>query len=274
MINFLRHILFDGYNSRINREHKKLTQFYSFLPLYLDRLIETLRFYPIDMFEFLKISLNYGLPNGDKFKDKFIKTFGPSDPKNLLDSYRELDKHYALRLMLTYHRIDFIEPYLKLINKYFLKRKLRILDYGCGVSDIGLYFAKTGHDVTLVDIDTPKFMFTKIRFKKRSLPFSEVTLKSTESLPKFNGKFDLIIATEILEHYRYPIKLVNLFHRSLKNGGLLLNSLGLDFARENGADHLDESLFEGNSPEYKHNYQTKFRLITIPRADPWLFMKK
>lgn len=272
-INFVKHLFSVGFICRVNKSRKKQTQIFKALPLYLDRFIELIRFYPLSIKEFIKVCKEYDLPNTDYFKDKFIKNFGLSDPGHLFDSYKNLDKHYALRLMLTYHRLDFIENYLDFISTYFHNKKINVLDYGCGISDIGLYFVKMGHSVTIVDLATPKFEFTKKRFIIRGLNFQSIDIKDTESLPVIDKKFDLIIATEILEHYRYPIKLTDLLHSVLKKEGLLLNSLGLEFSRESGADHLEESLREGNSITYKKNYFSKFKLIEIPGTEPWLFAK-
>lgn len=272
-LKFIEHLLSGSFSSEVNKVRKKQTQIFKVLPLYLDRFIELLKFYPLSIKEFIKISKEHDFPNTDYFKNKFIETFGPSDPAHLLDSYRKLDKHYVLRLVLAYHRLDFIDSYLDFIFSYFSSRKLRVLDYGCGVSDIGLYFAKLGHGVTIIDLATPRFDFTKKRFEVRGLDFQSIDIQGTERLPTINEKFDLVVATEVLEHYRHPTELVNLFHCILEKDGLLLNSLGLEFSRESGADHLEESLREGDTEDYKKNYFSKFKLIEVPSAEPWLFVK-
>ncbi len=75
---------------------------------------------------------------------------------------------YTLRLMMAYTRYTLVTNYLDKIKEQLGKRrKLSILDYGCGVSDIGLLFCEKGDDVTIADLDNKKFDFAIWRFKKR-----------------------------------------------------------------------------------------------------------
>lgn len=272
-IKFLKHLLIYKYPSKKNRAYIKSTQLYRFLPLYPDRLLELVLLYPITLKQLMKIFSKYDFPSTDYFKEKFIKDFGPSSPEHLFNSYKELDVHYTMRLMMAYHRVDFIEPYVDYILKYFNKKKIRVLDYGAGVSDIGIFLAAKGCEVTIVDLGTQKIQFTQKRFRKRGLCCKIIKVTDTESLPEIKDSFDIIIATEIIEHFRYPTKLVDFFHFLLNENGLLLNNMGPEFERERGADHLDESLDEGNTKAYWANYWKKFKLIKVKNAHPWLFQK-
>lgn len=178
------------------------------------------------------------------------------DPKNLFNSYKELDPIYVARLMLTYNRVDFIQPYLEIIKQNNIKY---ILDYGCGVSDIGILLSqKYKKFVDLVDLDLPKIRLTQKRFNWRGLDTNIYTVDNTEKLAEIDKKYDLIIANEIIEHFRFPIKMINWFYSHLNKNGLLLLSKGRKFIRKTGGDHLDESFAEGNSIKFKENFDKKF----------------
>jgi len=272
-LEFVKHLLTTQYKSKKGKILSKITQIIPVLPLYLERLLEVIFLYPINVSELLKIFKEFDFPTTDYFKEKFINEFGSSSPKHLFNSYNILDRQYTLRLMIAYSRVSFITDYINKIEEYFDNKNIEIIDYGCGVSDIGILFAKRGHKVTILDLATNKLNFTERRFGKRNLKCDVIRIKNTEKLPLINKKFDLIVATEIIEHFRYPIKLVNFFHSHLKDRGLLFNNMGLKFERERGADHLDESLEEGNSKAYWNNYWSKFKLIKIKNKEPWLFKK-
>jgi 2-polyprenyl-3-methyl-5-hydroxy-6-metoxy-1,4-benzoquinol methylase len=267
---FARHLL---HNPKDNPKEKNKIQLIRHLPHYLDRLIEVLRLYPLSIKIFIKICSNNDFPDTAFFKEKFISEFGDTDPATLYQSYKAKDDLYTLRLMLTYNRIDFIHPYFEQIKKLVKSEKPSALDYGAGVSDIGLYLAAKGWEVTVTELDTRKAEFIKKRFEKRGFNLNLIKMNNTEDIPEINKQFDLIIATEILEHYRRPTELIIFFYEHLRPAGLLINSLGNGFEREKGGDHLDESLKEGNSIEYKKNFEEKFKQIEVKEQKNWLFQQ-
>ncbi|MCK5096191.1 MAG: class I SAM-dependent methyltransferase [Candidatus Pacebacteria bacterium] len=237
---------------------KKTTQKYLFFPHYLDRLIELLTLYPLSLREFRDIVYKFGFPTSEVYKYKFDENFTQTGKSDLFDSYKRLDAVYTTRLMLAYNRVDFFADYVDILKE---RNITTVLDYGCGVSDIGILLAKKGCFVSLVDLDLPKLSFTKKRFGLRGLPVTVYQCQDTESLVEISSKFDLIIATEIIEHFRYPIKMIDYFHDHLNNNGLLYLSLGKTFERESGGDHLDEAFHEGKSQEYWKNFRSKFKPI-------------
>lgn len=275
-IKFIRYLCFTKFASPSEKKEIMNSRLKKYLPVYLDRLAECLSYYPMTFSEFVSISKKYNFPNTDKYKEFFTGTFGPITQEALLNSYRRQDKLYVLRLMLAYHRFSFIDRYTAYIGEYFKNydRTPSVLDYGCGVADVGLYFAQMGFKVTLVDLDTPRAQFACGRFKRRGLNCDLITLNSTEVLPDIEDKFDLIIATEILEHFRYPTKMISFFYEHLQDGGLLFNSMGRTFERDRIGDHLSESLDEGNSIEYKSNFQKKFEPLSVGSDLDWLFKRR
>jgi len=260
-INFIKYLLRKPTDDKFSFCEYKNSQINKFLPFYLDRFLEFLKLYPLSLRQLKDLVCEYDFPNTDYYKVIFTEKFKDTSERGLFRSYQIQDVVYTLRLMLGYTRLDFILPYSKHIFLEFGNRKLKILDYGGGVSDIGLYFALLGHEVTLVELNTKKPYFAKKRFEARGKSLNLKLVDSTEIIPNLDDNYDIIIATEILEHFRKPLKLIDTFYSHLKNGGFLLNSLGCEFERERGGDHLDEAFEEGNSVEYKSNYNSKFKLV-------------
>lgn len=245
-------VLFDEKNILL----KKQTQKFPFLPHYLERLVELMKLYPMNIKELKNIISKFGYPTSEDYKYNFNKVFIEVDPSKLFNSYKEQDPVYVTRLMLTYNRIDFIQPYLDIVKKESITT---ILDYGCGVADIGIFLSqKYKKVVDLVDLDLPKVKFAQKRFMWRGLKANIFPVNTTEKLASIEKKYDLIIATEIIEHFRYPIKMINWFYEHLNDRGLLLLSIGRNFVRERGGDHLNESFDEGNSSQFKKLFDEKF----------------
>jgi 2-polyprenyl-3-methyl-5-hydroxy-6-metoxy-1,4-benzoquinol methylase len=217
---FLFHLLFDSstIKDKWYREIKK-TQINEGKPLFLDRQNEIKDFFNVNNFYLLKYYLKYGFPNTDKFKEHYIQTFvNNTDPDNLKKAYDSISFDYTLRLMLSYERYSWITDYLDFIIKDSGKNlsELKVLDYGCGVSDIGLFLSSFGAKVTIADLDNKRFDFVVWRFKKRGFNPETIRITETETyidLPE--NKFDLIIATNFFEHVRDPLTVLKNFTKSL-----------------------------------------------------------
>ena len=271
---FIRQLLLAPENTSEGKAFAKESKIHDKLPLYIDRLIELVKNYPLSPREFGKLVKTYGWPTSELYKEEFTRRFTDSSPTGLHNSYMEQDLVYAARLMLGYHRAEFIAPYLDKIEEISGGKRLDVLDYGCGVADISLGLATRGHNVTLVDIDIKRYKLTKSRFSNRGLNFDAVTLPTTEMIPDLGtNTFDLALLTEVFEHVRRPRELLESVSNALRPGGLMLNSMGIEFERETGGDHLDESLAEGASPEFWSEYWNSFDLVQGTK-EPWLFQRK
>src|SRR3989344_2855951 len=122
-------------------------------PLFWDRQREVMDFFNISYGFLLLYYLKWGVPSSVRFKRRLMGFFSRNDQDTILKkSYEEASFHYTLRLMFAYEKYSFIIPYIDFMIKELKKpiEKFKMLDYGCGVSDIGLLFACLGAEVTIV----------------------------------------------------------------------------------------------------------------------------
>jgi SAM-dependent methyltransferase len=97
----------------------------------------------------------------------------------------------------------------------------------------------------------------------------------TETTPELPASaYDLVIATEILEHVRDPLRVLANLCAALKPGGLFLCSLGESFEREVCGDHLREAVAKGQSREYQELFRQCLEPAPIADAFPWLFRRR
>jgi len=244
--------------------------------VYEDRFREFRSFWGVGLCSCVRFMVRYGWPFSSRLRETLMERFeGRTDPGVLLSAYRDSAFHYAMLLMLSMHRGEWISPFVPLLREQFSAvDDWQVLDYGCGVSDIGLILAAMGARVTIADLDDRKLAFAHWRYRQRDLPCEVIPVRDTEVIPDLgDSRYDLVLATEILEHVRDPLALLRALTRSLKAEGLLFNTLEDRFDREEGGDHLSEAFEVGNSPEYREYFRTKYELSAKPDGRPWLFRR-
>ena len=99
------------------------------------------------------------------------------------------------------------------------KSHLKILDYGCGVGQVDLYFAKQGYSVVGVDISSNAI--DKALSSKRLLGITDVKFTTIDNNVWQKTRYDLIICSEVLEHVPKYRQLINKLIKLVKNDGLL-----------------------------------------------------
>ncbi len=120
---------------------------------------------------------------------------------------------------------DFLRPYLH--------KGVKILDVGGYTADI-LNFLPSGIDYHLVDFDKEALEIAKTKganVKKIALDLEDIAFD--------NQKFDIIIATEVLEHLQDPIRHIKRIKELVNDNGVVLISL----PNENTIYHRLMSLF-------------------------------
>ena len=184
----------------------------------------------------------------------------------------ELDKYItgavrqAVSHMLRYTRYDKSTVLVYYFNKIYRKSNrnhVKVLDYGCGVADYALSFGIYGYHITLSDIEGGVVEFAKWRCKKRNLKYDFIPIKVSNMYPEL-GQQDIIIAGEVLEHIRDPLRTVQAFHNALPSGGYLWVSGYPYKERRISTGHLKEAFYARESVlEYLND---NFRQISIPKG--------
>lgn len=284
VISFFKRLLMDQKHIRTSpfyNQIKKL-QLNPDRPLFYDRQLELAEYYGTGKLGFLNLYLFNGLPNSMRFKKSLDSLFfKKTNPENLKSAYQEAAYFYSIRLMMAFERYSMFTRSLDYLLELFQNRSshplqdLRVLDYGCGVSDIGLILARNGAKITIADLRDEKLCFAEWRYKKRKLDVDVMPIDDTESIPDLPaGCFDLIIATEVLEHVRNPLFLLKSFIKWLSNNGYLFNSMGETFHRTLTGDHLEEALTIGNSEEYQKFYADNLKPVDILLNDEMYLFRK
>lgn len=115
------------------------------------------------------------------------------------------------------------QPFLWPILKSFLPHNtcLKIIDIGCGAGIHSSLLAALGHDIVGTDVSEEALVVTKeksptVRFictDIHNLPWAEI-----------EGRFDVTIAMEVIEHLYYPRSLLRAAWRSLRPSGTFILS--------------------------------------------------
>ncbi len=208
------------------------------LPLKEDRLRELMDYYELSRDEALATQSEESMAVYKRAFDSGVET-----DKVLFDNYRACRMLSNARHMLGYTRFGPASRLLKYINSHYLpgkRRNIRMLDYGCGVSDYGLAFASQGYRVTLADIAGGNLEFAKWRYQVREVPADVIPITEDNPYPDL-GRQHIIIAGEVLEHVRDPVRLLENIHAALPVGGLFWNSGYPDHERTVGGCHLEEA---------------------------------
>lgn len=104
------------------------------------------------------------------------------------------------------------------------KKKLEILDYGCGVGTLIFYFASNGYKITGADISPLSIELCNRSAKEMNLSdrtrFS-VNRDFWKKVKSSGSKFDLIICSEVIEHVRNDTMLLRNLLKVLNKGGYI-----------------------------------------------------
>jgi 2-polyprenyl-3-methyl-5-hydroxy-6-metoxy-1,4-benzoquinol methylase len=96
--------------------------------------------------------------------------------------------------------------------------KLKILEIGCGDGSITLPLSAFGGTVTSFDIDDTLVCGVKQEIEKRRISNISVLIDNAYTFA-MNEKYDVVIASEVLEHLDYPEKVIANLKKHLVRGG-------------------------------------------------------
>jgi ubiquinone/menaquinone biosynthesis C-methylase UbiE len=110
----------------------------------------------------------------------------------------------------------------------------RVLEVGCGTAALGAAFAANGADVVATDVSLRWLVLAQKRLAAQGTPGVELIACAAEQLPFDDASFDLVAASDVIEHVQSPQRVVAEAARVLRAGGLLFlatpnrYSLGLE----------------------------------------------
>lgn len=99
------------------------------------------------------------------------------------------------------------------------KRRPRVLDVGCAYGGFLVAFAEQGARVTGIDIDERYVHLAAANLRERGLDGELVHGDAAADHPRFRGRFDLVIANDVLEHVPQPGPFLSRLREWLAPGG-------------------------------------------------------
>jgi SAM-dependent methyltransferase len=140
-------------------------------------------------------------------------------------------------------RLDFIAAWLRERQSSLgPARPLRVLDIGCGTGVmITRPLASLGHEVTGLDLDPVSIRQANRLNVAPALPNLTYVAGLLEE-QRWDGVFDAVVASEVLEHLPDPDQLVDALARCLKPDGLLLLTVPNGYGPFEIDSHLWEAL--------------------------------
>jgi SAM-dependent methyltransferase len=276
---FLKRLLMDQRHIRRSplRDEIKRLQRNPRIPLFLDRQRELTTFFGLGWRDLISLYASAGSPNSVGFRQHLDSCFaGRTSPGLLKGAYEDAAMLYSMRLMLAFERYSMLVPYMAFLpSGAGPGSAIDVLDYGGGVSDIGLLLAGRGARVTLCDLDDAKLSFAAWRYRVRGFELTTLPVTDPETLPVFPAEsYDLIVTTEIFEHLRDPLAALTNVARALRMGGCLFDSMGGVFHRDEQGDHLPEAMAIGTSGEYRSAYGRLFEPVDAGPGRTFLFRRR
>lgn len=89
-------------------------------------------------------------------------------------------------------------PYL--VDQYSLKKRPRILDFGCGTGELTVLMNSLGFHATGVDVHRDHLTLARILAKENGLPSTTFVLNKQSELPFDESSFDIVTMFVVLEH--------------------------------------------------------------------------
>jgi 2-polyprenyl-3-methyl-5-hydroxy-6-metoxy-1,4-benzoquinol methylase len=139
-------------------------------------------------------------------------------------------EQHAEILSVNTLNVDRIKIFNNMVNG--IGKDLQILDVGCGDGVISQPLVKMGHYVAAVDLPT-------VATSAHKCNVSSIMAGDAETLAFADATFDVIIASEVLEHMWAPETFINEAYRTLKPQGYLIIETPEGLAGLNYDSHMN-----------------------------------
>jgi 2-polyprenyl-3-methyl-5-hydroxy-6-metoxy-1,4-benzoquinol methylase len=144
----------------------------------------------------------------------------------------------------------------KMLRPY-LKKEMRILDFGCGQGAFSQRLADAGMKVDSCDIDTDQIKANVER--KITLDLNKKDIKDSIA-----GKYDMIAALEIIEHLENPWKYISDCIELLNEGGIIvLTTPNISSFPSRLRFFMKGSLIAFEKPDLNHGHITPLSFIQL-----------
>ena len=162
---------------------------------------------------------------------------------------------------LFYHMLD-----LLLLRTWHIKQELRrwralhagkrnILDAGSGFGQYSYYLSRANKEWDITSVDVKEEQVEDCRRFFSGAGLDNVSFEVAD-LTEFvrEGSYDLVLSVDVMEHIEEDEKVFRNFHRSLRNGGMLLISTpsdqgGSDVHEHDDVSFIDEHVRDGYGTE-------------------------
>ena len=156
-----------------------------------------------------------------KIKKQSVYNFFNQNSKSwILNGYNDNGYNYPVAL----HRLRIIK---KIIKNNFLRKKLNILDIGCGGGQVTMELAKLGHNVIGMDQSENMLKIAndyRSKFSKKAKALSSFEKGSVSKNKLGKSQFDLCIAMGVIGYLKNDKIIFQLSKKILKPNGVFLVS--------------------------------------------------
>jgi len=156
-----------------------------------------------------------------KFKVKTVNKFFSNNSKSwILNGYNDAGYNYPVAA----HRLRLIK---KIIKNNFSRKKLNILDIGCGGGQVTMELAKLGHNVIGMDQSENMLKIAndyRSKFSKKVKALSSFEKGSVSKHKLKKSEFDLCIAMGVIGYLENDKTIFQLCKKILKPNGVFLVS--------------------------------------------------
>lgn len=133
-------------------------------------------------------------------------------------SLNNIFKYTHYKSYIDFKKLKFVISHVLYYTRNTSKDKIKILDIGCGKGSISLPLASLGYSVMGIDLDSNIISNLNSINPFKNAHFIDGNIENM----KIDDKFDFIICSEVLEHLKYPQKILISTKKILKEKGLII----------------------------------------------------